>query len=141
MNSFKKILFATDLTKACSSISQKVHEIVTDNNAELHIIHAIESFPTYAWGYVDFQKIEDEVKKEAKSRLLASTDKFSIDQKNLHLICQPSKGAILELAKELKVDLIIVGSQSEHGFLGSLGSTASGVVNHAPCDVLVLKHE
>jgi nucleotide-binding universal stress UspA family protein len=47
---------------------------------------------------------------------------------------------ICDLAKELAVDWVIVGSHGRRGFQKLvLGSVASHVVTHAPCSVLVVK--
>jgi len=47
---------------------------------------------------------------------------------------------IVEYAQEIGADLIVVGSRGR-GDLASLvlGSTSHRVVNHAPCDVLVVR--
>ncbi len=47
---------------------------------------------------------------------------------------------IINVAKELSIDLIVVGSQG-HTALGtaSIGGVAQNVVNHAPCPVLVVR--
>lgn len=47
---------------------------------------------------------------------------------------------ILQTCADRKVDMIVIGSHGRHGakkFL--LGSVSSKVVDHAPCDVLVVK--
>lgn len=47
---------------------------------------------------------------------------------------------IINVAKELSIDLVVVGSQG-HTSLASapIGSVAQNVVNHAPCPVLVVR--
>lgn len=48
--------------------------------------------------------------------------------------------AILEVASEEKVDLVVVGSHGRSGLTKLLmGSVASHIVTHAPCSVLVVK--
>ena len=47
---------------------------------------------------------------------------------------------IVDMAKELGVDWVVVGSHGRRGFQKLvLGSVASHVVTHAPCSVLVVK--
>jgi nucleotide-binding universal stress UspA family protein len=47
---------------------------------------------------------------------------------------------ILEVAKDRGVDLIVVGSHGRHGVKKFfLGSISSKVVDHAHCDVLIVK--
>lgn len=47
---------------------------------------------------------------------------------------------ILEIAKEWKPDLIVVGSHGR-GFWGrlTLGSVSDSIIHHAPCSVLVVR--
>jgi nucleotide-binding universal stress UspA family protein len=50
------------------------------------------------------------------------------------------RATLIELAKDERVDLIIVGSHGRTGLEKLLmGSVASHVVNHAPCSTLVVK--
>lgn len=47
---------------------------------------------------------------------------------------------IIDTAKEIGADLIVVGSHGRHGAQRFfLGSVSSKVVEHAPCHVLVIK--
>ena len=43
---------------------------------------------------------------------------------------------ILEYAIKHDNDLIVMGSHGRRGLARLLGSSTSGVINHAPCDVL-----
>ncbi|MBL4826438.1 MAG: universal stress protein [Spongiibacteraceae bacterium] len=43
------------------------------------------------------------------------------------------------LAEKKKADLIIIGTHSKKGIHSLIGSTANGVVNHAKCDVSLVK--
>lgn len=46
---------------------------------------------------------------------------------------------IVEQAKELDVDLIVVGNVRMQGRGRLLGSVGSDVLHHAPCDVMIVK--
>ena len=49
-------------------------------------------------------------------------------------------GNIVEYAKHEKIDLIVIGTRGRSAFKRILlGSTASGVVTHAHCPVMVVK--
>ena len=139
MKKFHNILFATDLTEQNYKIATSAADIAKQNNSQLHLIHALDTLPICAWGYGGIQMVEKTLEEEAKKRLFALGKQLGVAEQNIYLKNQPSKIAIIELAKEIKSDLIIVGSHSQHSIFGSLGSTANGVVNNAMCDVLVLK--
>jgi len=52
------------------------------------------------------------------------------------------KQDIISYAEQMKIDLIVVGATGKGRITRALvGSTASYVVTHAPCDVLVVKNE
>ncbi|BBI51861.1 hypothetical protein HORIV_42820 [Vreelandella olivaria] len=46
---------------------------------------------------------------------------------------------IHRFAEEHDVDLIVVGSHGRHGFALLLGSTSTGVLHGAQCDVLAVR--
>lgn len=43
------------------------------------------------------------------------------------------------IAKQTGVDLIVVGSHGRHGFARLLGSTATALVHHVSCDLLLVR--
>jgi universal stress protein F len=47
--------------------------------------------------------------------------------------------AICETARQLRCDLVVIGSHGYSGVDRILGTTAAKVVNHAPCSVLVVR--
>ncbi len=50
------------------------------------------------------------------------------------------RGALVETAKKMPADLVVVGSHGRSGLTKLLlGSVATHVVTHAPCNVLVVK--
>jgi universal stress protein A len=46
---------------------------------------------------------------------------------------------IHRLARELRCDLVVVGSHGRHGLALLLGSTANDVLHGAQCDVLAVR--
>ena len=54
-------------------------------------------------------------------------------------VAASTKEGILETARELGADLIVVGSHGRHGLALLLGSTANAVLHGAPCDVLAVR--
>ena len=52
------------------------------------------------------------------------------------------RGAIVDEARKMPADLVVVGSHGRSGLTKLLlGSVATHVVTHAPCSVLVVKHK
>ncbi len=58
-----------------------------------------------------------------------------------HLVEQPPREAVCDMAEQLHADLVVVGSHGHRGLRRVLlGSTAEAVVRHAPCSVLVARN-
>jgi len=49
------------------------------------------------------------------------------------------KAEIVRVASEKDIDLIVIGTHGRHGIGLLLGSTATGVIHHAHCDVLTVR--
>jgi len=65
-----------------------------------------------------------------------------VDRRKLHILVKGGKAdqVIVEVAKKLKVDLIVMGASSTGSKIGSLlGTTSERVVRHAHCSVLCVR--
>ena len=91
-----------------------------------------------------FNEISDKVRTTAKLESLKDNDtkKTSSIQLKTQVIISPISvtGNIVEYAEREKIDLIVIGTRGRSAFKRILlGSTASGVVTHAHCPVMVAK--
>jgi len=143
MGKYRKILLAADLIEENDNpVSARALEIAKENGADLSAIHAVDHPPSYgdAFEAPAIANWHEELVESAKSRLAKLGEKLQIPEEKQHLrIGQPGY-QILELAEEMGVDLIIVGSHARHG-LGRfiLGSTANSVLQSSKCDVLAVR--
>lgn len=139
---YQKILVAIDLHPSCDEIILKrAHEVATQNNATLSVIHAVEHINAYgvAQAYPAVIDLEGEMRLEAKKQLGQLSQKFSIPQDQQYVEVGSPKVVILDKIKQLKCDLVIMGSHGRHGIGILFGSTASAVIHHLSCDALVVK--
>ena len=90
----------------------------------------------------DCKKMYEIMTKESENRLNALKDDLS--KKGIEMEVEVKFGnaaeIIIKTCVDKKVDMIVIGSHGRHGakkFL--LGSVSSKVVEHAPCEVLVVK--
>lgn len=76
-----------------------------------------------------------------KQRLDNLARKFHITMDDYHLVMGNPKLEILDYAKKKSADMIIIGD-NHHNRLAEtfLGSTAHHVLNHASCDVVLVKN-
>jgi len=119
-----------------------------DDQHQLHVVHTWEIFNSHmlksrlAPG--EFEKIE----RNAKSKIASMIDQFleqyglSSDSEFVHLL-RDEIGAgrtIPDLATQLGVDVIVMGTVARSGVAGALiGNTAEKVLNHAECSIMAVK--
>lgn len=137
MSQYQHILAATDLHNDYFPVVKKAVEIAQQNQAKLSVVNVIPNIPAYiASGLVN--DIEDELEEESESRLKQVKSAIEIPA-DFYVRHGSAKVEIVRLGAELKADLIVIGSHGKRGVQMILGSTASGVLHRADCDVLVVR--
>ncbi len=142
MKLYKKILLAVDLHPKCDTTHvKKALAIAKENDADLYVIHVIEHIPAYSLGqaYPSIIDLEEEIMKEASKEMKKFGHHFDIPEDKQILTMGSPKAIIINKTEELKIDLIVIGSHGRHGLALLMGSTASSVLSHAPCDVLAVR--
>lgn len=140
---YQKIMVAVDGSKQSEQAFLEALDLAKDNEAELFIVSVINqvelTHSAYAFSKIyaeEKQKIEVEMlKKIHDAKEYGLTDIHAIvetgDPRNLIGTVFPQQEAI---------DLIVLGATGKGAIQQALvGSTASHIVTHAPCSVLVVK--
>ncbi len=136
---YKHVLLATDLSDLSLSTARKAAKLASLFKAKLSMLHCIEPLPAYgAPGLVDLQTPFVD---EATLEMAKLGKKIGVQVKNQHVEFGQTKRQVLRLAKELKIDLIVIGSHGHHGITALLGSTASSILHHSDCDVMTIRLE
>lgn len=136
--SYKKILFASDLSVSNKDVARVAKELEKVHGAQLSIAHVIEPIGTYGRGFYYLGDLEKALEVQAVEHLNTFSEMFDIPQDQQHICIGNPKREICDLAKELNADLIVIGSHGARGISALLGSTASYVLSHADCDVLTV---
>lgn len=136
--SYKKILFATDLSVSNKDVCRVAKDLEKTHAAELHVTHVIEPIGTYGRGFYYLGDLEKALEVQAVEHLNTFAALFDIPQDNQHICVGNPKKEVVDLAQELNADLIVVGSHGAKGLSTLLGSTATYVLSHANCDVLTV---
>ena len=146
-----KIIIATDGSEySTAAIDEACRVVIRPETADVMIVSAYEdaypiSAEPFAISAEYYQKLDEAVSQMAKSFVDAAKkmvrDKFPTA--DFPVTTKVLRGApdqqIIEMAKEWKADIIVVGSHGR-GFWGRLlGSVSNGVVHHAECSVLVVR--
>ncbi len=135
---YKKILVPVDMAHLAES--DAIIDIAKEHAAEdsrIVLLHVIENIPNYAAIELptDFrEKAIAGVEKELKATAERNGVEADIDVRYGH-----SYNTILDVAESSGADLIIITSHRPGLKEYFIGSTASRVVRHAPCSVLVVR--
>ncbi len=146
MASIKRILHATDFSKASARALQEAVKLARENSARLLVVHVIEPTPYVAGGEFGgaeiYMKLEDATKRNAQSsmsRLMQRLKKLKIKAESL-LLRGAAHEQIVKAAKSKKADMIVIGTHGRTGLSKLfLGSVAGKVVSLATCPVMTVR--
>lgn len=139
---YQHILVAIDLTDECHPVVRRAQALAQASRARLSLVHIVEPMAMAFGGDVpmDLSQLQQQQFDQAKEKLEALKLKYpEVKTGDSHLTYGQPRQEIHQLAKEHKVDLIVVGSHGRHGLSLLLGSTANDVLHGAPCDVLAVR--
>lgn len=137
MSLYKHILLATDLSDTCGEVNRKAMEMAKAFGAKISIIHTIEPIPAY--GYPGIADLESPMIDSATKEMEKVATALGIEKADRYIEFGSVKAQVLRIAEEKNVDLIVVGSHGRHGLSRLLGSSASGIVHGADCDVMTIR--
>ena len=124
--------------------------------SEVHVVHAWEVFDesvltSHKWGFSETE-FEEMLEQEAtvRSRWLQSlvkqygtstgTNDADVVDLHLHVMKGPAQYVVSELARELAVDLVVMGTVARTGIDGFfMGNTAESILGQLDCSVLTIK--
>ncbi|AYW48235.1 universal stress protein [Tetragenococcus osmophilus] len=140
---YTRVLVAIDGSEKSEKAFEEAIEIAKRNDATIFltwIINDVElTTSAYAFSRLlkdEQQNIEEDMEEKAKIAEQAGV-------KNIERIVEigsPKEMLAMDLPKEHDIDLIVMGSTGKGAIAQALvGSTTSFVVNHAPCNVMVIK--
>jgi nucleotide-binding universal stress UspA family protein len=137
----KRILIAHDGSKSSEKALKRAFQIAETFGSSITVLSVIPELYLTELMELDRARILDTMTKETRE-MMEKIKAKSKHLKSLKTIIKQGDPAeeILETAEKLKADVIITGSHGRHGaqrFL--LGSVSSKIVDHADCDVLVVK--
>lgn len=141
--SYHKILAALDFSDSGLQAVNQARELAEKYQASLSIAHVVEYLPPIDTGLglgspYEFDLTEQMIALSRK-RLHELAHSWGIPEERCHIEVGSPKAEIVRLSEEIEADLIVVGSHGRHGLGLLLGSTATGVLHHARCDVLAVR--
>ncbi len=143
MTHYTHILLAVDFSQNCGAVAAKARALADSYQAKLSIIHVLDNIAMPDTNYGTIIPLDSKSSYEAleaeKIKLRHISEQLAINPVNCWLVWGVPQQAIIQIAEQEQVDLIIVGSHGRHGLALLLGSTANGVLHHANCDVLAVR--
>ena len=147
MKSYKNVMVAVDLSELSELAAQRAVEFSSFYDARLFILHVIEHFPEHLPHY----QMSGEGGGMDPEEFLIDRAKKDLDQLCDRLGCgdavkavqvskHSAKSKIMDFVGQNDIDLIVLGSQGRHRLNELLaGSTATGIVRTAECDVFIVR--
>jgi nucleotide-binding universal stress UspA family protein len=144
-----RILLATDGSEEAQLAALRAVDIAENTDSELHVVHVgviptfLESYPG-TLGYE--RKLYEQIEEESRELLRKESWRVKVAGGTVagaHL----RMGVVVDLeivalAKELGVDLIVMGCRGHRGIRRAIeGSISDAVIRRAPCPVLVVRSD
>ena len=153
----KTIVAAVDPLHAHDKPARLDHGIITAAqeladvaNGELHVVHAFDPATAYAIS-ADAMSFPigapiDVAGKDLKRRHVAALDAllagYAISKERVHLGEGDTREVLIASIAELDADIVVMGSVARGAIKRMLlGSTAELILDHLPCDLLIVKLE
>lgn len=115
---------------------------------QMHIVHAFDPAPAYAVSAdamsfpiaEPINELMQGLKQKHKHAMEELVARYSLPAANVHIVEGDTRDVLTSMIEELHADLVVMGAVSRGAlkrFL--LGSTAELVLDHIPCDLLIIK--
>ncbi|WP_088330067.1 universal stress protein [Lacimicrobium sp. SS2-24] len=138
---YNTVLIAIDTTPEAKQVLDAALNNEAAKNASFQVLHATElpgpGMSAYT-GY-DFNFDFEQIHTAAREKIAELIKGTAIKESDVQVKTGMAADLIVDMAKDIKADLIVVGSHGRHGIRLLLGSTANSVLHHAPCDVLAVR--
>jgi nucleotide-binding universal stress UspA family protein len=141
-----KVLGATDLSDPSFPAVEAAVTEASRRGVPLCLVHSVDLRPIQ-WGAMPMafpapavsQRVVDELRADVLGRLQSCLERFGAEGERL-VVDGPAATAIVEVARELPAELVVVGTRGRTGLSRlALGSVAEAVLSNAPCSVLVVR--
>lgn len=131
----KHILCSIDFSSVTPVTVEAAVTLAQCYNAKLTILTVVEQLQ------MSSMQIDTERERDAYNRLIELVQKYHLDREQIKSVTGYPKEVILNVAKELGADLIVMGSHGHYGITHHLlGSTTRIVANDADCDVYIVRY-
>lgn len=147
MIALKSILVATDFGEASGAALAYGRELARTFGATLHVLHVADDVyvrlggDAYMAVLPELQRDLEVAAQKQLDELLIDNDPVPLPVKTAVITSSATAAAIVQYARDLDIDLIVVGTHGRGAMAHLLmGSVAERVVRSASCPVLTVRH-
>ena len=144
MISIRNILVPVDLTEAAAYAARYATTLAQAHQARLYVLHVKAPYPVHgrvAAGALEHVQQQRSQREQAElSELIPDSIKNSISVKEIQLTGTPMARVIIEKARELEVDVIVMPVYRHKGWMRIFkANVTQQVIQNAPCSVFVVR--
>lgn len=141
MEKYKNILLAFDLNpKDDQQVSERAFTFMQENKTSLSLVHVVEPVTNYGMSAHRLLDCIEENEAEAKEKVSSLAQELEIPKDRQFVKVGAIPEIIVEVAKNIKADLIVMGNHGRHGIKSLfMHDTAASLIKHVDCDVLAIK--
>lgn len=138
---YHHILVGLDLSPESQQVIDHVNALFENKEVRISLVHVQEPM-SFAYGGdipMDLSDLQVQLEEQATKKLDEIAGQLSSFELEQHVIIGQPATEMHRYARENDVDLIVVGSHGRHGLALIFGSTATGILKGATCDVLAVR--
>jgi len=137
---YRKILVAYDGTAFSDAALGEAIAIARDSDGEIAVVTAVERNTEMEAMAPELDRKFEEKAVDDLRRAEKKVKAAGVKLVPREISDDPPHEAVIEAAKELQSDIIVMGTHGRTGLMRLLmGSTTERVIGHAPCSVLVVR--
>ena len=139
---YKRILVAVDLSSHSEVVAKRAKAIAEEAGAILFMVHVVEHSPIAYGGEFCIPiniDLEHTIETQARDLLGKLSRTVNVPEDRQYVLSGSVRLSVIDLAKQLNIDLLIVGTHGYHGIDRLLGSRANAILHYAQCDVLAIR--
>ena len=148
MHNYQNLLVAIDFSEHSELALNRAKQLAQVYNANLKVIHITEvpSYPVLEdvaiTGVIGvWDEVSEKLLSAATKRLQAMLKQVGLESVDCEVIAGIPRAEIVNHARQMEADLIVIGRRGVSGLSRLIGSTADSVLHDAPCDVLAVNLE
>jgi len=141
---YRHLLVVSDLAPHCTAAARQAARLAANLDARVTLLHVVEHFPTDRENDAIAPENEDPLVFRQRSRAqelrtFAAANGLAAADQRVEVTTETAGELVPEIAREIGADLVVLGGPAPSFKHRLFGSRAEAIVNHAPCDCLLVR--